>query len=103
MDERVRALAALGTLWSLAENQLAPIDESNPLFPLLSGYLEESVIRKRHMLVAKLSKVSRKFTAPMLAGLNLEYPAIDRDLWRSYVRYCTECGFLPAARNESVV
>jgi myxalamid-type nonribosomal peptide synthetase MxaA len=82
------------------KTHLARIDETNALFPLLSVYLEQSVIGQRQMLIAKLTKVSRTFTAPMLAGLNLNYPPVDRDLFQKYVRYCRGCGFFPAPQQE---
>jgi thioester reductase-like protein len=85
------------------QTQLSRIDETNALFPLLSVYLEDSVVRERQMLIAKLDKVSRKHTAPMLAGVNLEYPTVDKDLFEKYMRYCWECGFLPAPRQEERV
>jgi thioester reductase-like protein len=85
------------------QSQLASIDETNALFPLLSMYLEESVIGQRQMLIAKLSNVTREFTAPMLAGVNLAYPTIDKELWQKYVRYCRDCGFFPAPPRESAI
>jgi len=83
------------------KNYLANSGESNALFPLLPLYLEESIIKNRELLIAKLAKVSRQFTVPMLAALNLDYPPIEKSLWQRYVQYCTACGFLPAARTES--
>ena len=83
------------------KNYLAHSGESNALFPLLSMYLDESIIQERELLIAKLAKVSRQFTAPMLASLNLHYPAIEKNLWQRYVQYCTTCGFFPSARQES--
>jgi thioester reductase-like protein len=83
------------------KTHLAGIDERNALFPLLPVYLEGSVIEQRQMLIAKLSNVRRELTTPMLAGLSLDYPAIDQELWQKYVRYCRDCGFFPAPQQES--
>jgi myxalamid-type nonribosomal peptide synthetase MxaA len=84
------------------QQTLAQIDENNALFPLLSVYLEGSVVAQRQMLIAKLSKVSREFTAPMLAASSLKYPANDKKLWQKYARYCRDYGFFPAPQRESI-
>ena len=85
------------------KNCLAHSGERNALFPLLSLYLDESIIKNRELLIAKLAKVSRQFTAPMLAALHIDYPPIEKNLWQRYVEYCTACGFFPVARTESDV
>jgi thioester reductase-like protein len=74
---------------------LTRISENNALFPLLPVYLEESAMGRRQLLISKLAKVSREFTMPMLSGLGLTYPAINRDLWQRYVQYCQTSGFFP--------
>jgi thioester reductase-like protein len=82
------------------KRRLASSGETNALFPLLSMYLEDSVLGKRELLIAKLANVSRQFTSPMLAALNLEYPLLDKDLWAKYVKYCADGGFFPAPPME---
>ena len=77
------------------QEALARSGESNALFPLLAIYLGESLLEKRALLIAKLVKVNRALTAPMLASVNLKYPAIERELFRRYVRHCVDCGFFP--------
>jgi thioester reductase-like protein len=82
------------------QKQLTQIDETNALFPLLSVYLDGSVIGQRRMLISKLSKVRREVTTPLLSAWNLEYPAIDREQWGKYLRHCRDCGFFPAPQQE---
>jgi thioester reductase-like protein len=81
-------------------NYLGRTGENNALLPLLSVYLEGSIIGRRQMLIAKLARVSRAIGMPMLNALNLGYPIIDRNLWRKYIHFCRNCGFFPAPHRS---
>lgn len=85
------------------KRHLPRIGEDNALFPLLPIYLEESGVGKRELEVAKMAHASRECSAPMLAAANLAWPAVDKELFRKYVRYCIGCGFLPPPGKEPAI
>jgi hypothetical protein len=88
------------------QEHLPAAGESNALFtlfPCLSVYLRSSVAGEWQMLIAKVDKVGRTFTAPLLCRLELQYPGIDRELWHKYARYCSYRAFWSFPRSESRV
>jgi hypothetical protein len=105
MDERTGYGLKLVSL-AVWQEHLPAAGESNalfPLFPCLSVYLRSSVAGERQMLIAKVGKVGRTFTARLLCRLELQYPGIDRELWHKYARYCSYRAFWSFPLSESTV
>ena len=76
------------------EQHLKRIDSNNALFPVLPLYLGGHTTDQHAALLTKLSKVRRDHTTRMLERLQMDFPAIDQPLWRRYMRFFHDCGFL---------
>jgi thioester reductase-like protein len=77
------------------EEHLQYLDQENALFPVLSLYLGGEITDRYEVLLTKLAKVRNDGAQQMLARLETSFPVIDQALWRRYVRYFQESGFLP--------
>ncbi len=81
------------------EQHLRYVDTDNALFPVLPLYLGGEVTDRHEALLSKLAKVRNDVTQQMLARLQMSFPVIDQLLWRRYVRFFQESGFLPIPRT----
>jgi len=77
------------------EQHLQYLDRENALFPVLPLYLGGEITDRHLGLLSKLAKVRNHGTEQMLARLQTSFPVIDQVLWRRYVRFFQESGFLP--------
>jgi thioester reductase-like protein len=77
------------------DQHLQYLDTENALFPVLPLYLGGEITDRHIGLLSKLAKVRSDGTAQMLARLQTSFPVIDQVLWRRYVRFFQESGFLP--------
>ena len=77
------------------EEHLQYLEKDNALFPVLPLYLGGETTERHIRLVSKLAKVRTDGTERMLAQLQTSFPVIDKSLWRRYVRFFQESGFLP--------
>jgi thioester reductase-like protein len=77
------------------EQHLQYLEPENALFPVLPLYLGGEITDRHVGLLSKLARVRNDGTAQMLARLDTSFPVIDQVLWRRYVRYFQESGFLP--------
>jgi len=77
------------------EQHLENLDRENALFPILPLYLGGKTTEQHEGLVSKLAKVRHHNTARMLERLEMEFPVIDENLWRRYVRFFEDSRFFP--------
>jgi thioester reductase-like protein len=77
------------------DQHLQYLDSENALFPVLPLYLGGEITDRHEALLSKLAKVRNDRTEQMLTRLRVSFPVIDQALWRRYVRYFQESGFLP--------
>lgn len=79
------------------EQHLLNMNKDNALFPVMPLYLGGDTTEKHVRLLTKLAKVRNEGTMDMLSRLQTSFPLIDENLWKTYVRFFQNSGFLPAA------
>lgn len=76
------------------ERFLKHLDRDNALYPFLPLYLGGDTTDRHALLVSKLGKVRNDAAASILSENGIDFPVIDRALWKRYVQFFRNSGFL---------
>jgi thioester reductase-like protein len=84
------------------ERWLSRVDPNNALFPVLPLYLGGETSARHAELLAKLVKVRRGRAVEALSHLGLSFPTPGSDLWRRYLQFFENSGFLQLRSSAGV-